>query len=195
MTEDGHKTADSEAISKLSVAEERGAREKAVAEELAKAFELKEFLWFRNQAEFTVEASRLVALATDLKTDERFQFIQLTDVSAVDYLKLEGDYPERFALIYGLFSFFLKTRIRLKVWIDEDSPSAPTLCGVYGSANWGEREVFDMFGIEFDGHPNLSRILMPTDFGSHPLRKDYPLRGRGERDDFPRMRRGGKHDL
>lgn len=169
-------------------------REKVMAEKVGERFELDAPAVFRGQYEFTVEASRIVQILRELKDDEEFAFNRLTDLTAVDYLKLEG-YEERFAVLYLIYSYENKTHLRLRVWVDEDDPKIPTVSGVFGAANWGEREVYDMFGLEFIGHPNLERILLPANFGSFPLRKDYPLRGRGERDDFPRLRRGEKEDL
>jgi NADH-quinone oxidoreductase subunit C len=169
-------------------------RDRAMADKVADRFEFETRKEFRGQHEFTVESSRIVQVLRELKEDDEFLFTKLTDVTAVDYLKLEG-YDERFAVLYELFSYQYKTRLRLRVWVDEDKPKTPSASSVFGCADWGEREVYDMFGIEFTGHPNLQRILLPVDFGSYPLRKDYPLRGRGERDDFPRLRRGAKEDL
>ena len=80
-------------------------------------------------------------------------------------------------------------RFRLKVRVPGTDPRLPTLSSVWPSANWAERETFDLYGILFDGHPDLRRILMPEEFTAFPLRKDYPLRGRGERHNFPRLTR------
>jgi NADH-quinone oxidoreductase subunit C len=87
------------------------------------------------------------------------------------------DYPERrprFDVVYNLYSVSKSHRIRLKVRVD-DGESVPSVTSVWSTANWHEREVFDMFGIRFDGHPDLRRILMPEDWEGHPLRKDFPL--------------------
>jgi NADH-quinone oxidoreductase subunit C len=116
-------------------------------------------------------------------------FDMLVDVTAVDYLKLDG-HPERFAVVWNLLSTKANKRQIVKAYLDEEDPRAPTVSDLWPAADWGEREVFDMFGIRFDGHPGLRRILMPEDYGSHPLLKEYPLRGRGERDNFPVLRRG-----
>ena len=87
--------------------------------------------------------------------------------------------PQRFDVIYSLYSTRLRHRVRLKVRV-ADEGAAPSVSGIWPSANWLEREVFDMFGIRFDGHPGLRRILMPDDWQGHPQRKDYPLEGPGE---------------
>ena len=84
----------------------------------------------------------------------------------------------------------LRLTMSVKTWVDEEQPVVPTCSDLWPAAGWAEREVYDMFGIEFEGHPNLIRLLMPFDYSGHPLRKDYPLRGRGERDNFPVIRRG-----
>ena len=103
----------------------------------------------------------------------RFNF--LSDVTASDW----PPRAKRFDVIYSLYSISLKHRVRLKVQAG-DGEAVPTLCGVWPSANWLEREVFDLFGIRFAGHPDLRRILMPDDWQGHPQRKDYPLEGPGE---------------
>jgi NADH-quinone oxidoreductase subunit C len=81
-------------------------------------------------------------------------------------------------------------RLVVKAGVDEPDPTLPTVVHLWPGANWMEREVYDMFGITFSGHPDLRRILMPEEFTAFPLRKDYPLRGRGERHNFPRLSRG-----
>ncbi len=103
-----------------------------------------------------------------LKVEADFDY--LVDVTAVDWPKR----PERFDLVYILYSFARNERVRIKTYIkDGDKPK--TAVGVHLTANWLEREVFDMFGIEFDGHPDLRRILMPDEWEGHPLRKDYSI--------------------
>jgi NADH-quinone oxidoreductase subunit C len=97
------------------------------------------------------------------------------------------DVPEigtRFAVVYELYSLEHNHRFRLKARVPEDDPRLPSAYGLWKSALWGEREAHDMFGVEFDGNPDMRRLLMPEDFPGFPLRKDYPLRGRGERDAF-----------
>ena len=82
-----------------------------------------------------------------------------------------------------------RERVVVKVGVDDPDPELPSAVALWLGANWMEREVFDLFGIRFDGHPDLRRILMPDEFTAFPLRKDYPLRGRGERHNFPRLTR------
>jgi len=108
-----------------------------------------------------------------LKAEAGFDY--LVDLTAVDYPKR----PERFDLVYILYSFPRNQRIRIKTRIPDGSKPA-TAVGVHPTANWLEREVFDMFGIEFAGHPHMRRILMPEEWQGHPLRKDYPIRHQDE---------------
>ncbi len=86
--------------------------------------------------------------------------------------------PARFEVVYHFFSLLLKARLRVKVPVEESDPEVDSLAGLWASANWFEREVWDMYGIRFRGHPNLKRILMYAEFQGHPLRKDYPVNKR-----------------
>lgn len=143
---------------------------------------------FRNQVTLIVELGGIHALLEHLR--DALGFDVLVDLTAVDYLKLDGDHPERFGITYHVSRTADESRLRIRTYVDEDEPVAPTACDVWKGANWAEREVYDMYGIEFRGHPNLIRILLPQEYSGFPLRKDYPLRGRGERDNFPVIRRG-----
>lgn len=118
-----------------------------------------------------------------LRDDPELRFDQLSDVCGVDYLN-QGK-PERFCVVYNLYSFTTRTQFRVKAFVPEDDPTIDTASDLWQAAHWGEREAYDMFGIEFRGHADLRRILMPFDYEGYPLRKDYPLIGRGERMDFP----------
>jgi len=109
-------------------------------------------------------------------------FDMLMDLTAVDYLN-QGC-PERFVMVYFLYSVQENTHFRVKAWVPEGEASIDTVSSVWAAANWAEREVFDMFGISFNGHPDLRRILLPEGYTGHPLQKDYPITGRGERHDF-----------
>lgn len=135
-------------------------------------------LWVR------VPAERLLDVARYLRDDAACRFEQLVDVTCVDYLNFP-DADDRFGVIYALLSLTHNHRLWLKVFVNDPEPRVPSVCTIWPGANWMEREVFDMFGIHFVGHPDLRRILMPEGFQDHPLRKDYPLRGKGEREAFP----------
>jgi NADH-quinone oxidoreductase subunit C len=111
---------------------------------------------------------------TFLKEEPGLEFDGLVDLTAVDYL---GRRP-RFDVVYHLLSFATKQRLRVKVRLDESDVEVPSLTTLWGSANWLEREVWDMYGIRFTGHPNLKRLLMYEEFQGHPLRKDYPVQRR-----------------
>jgi len=103
-------------------------------------------------------------------------FDMLMDLTAVDYLKYPGreDGP-RFEVVYHLYSLAHNHRVRIKTRVDEDDAVVPSAVGLWPSANWFEREVWDMFGVRFSGHPNLMRLLLYEEFVGHPLRKDYPI--------------------
>ena len=116
----------------------------------------------------TASLSSLVDFVEFLKTDSNCRFSSLVDITAVDH----PDREERFDLVYHFLSMYQNQRIRLKVAVREDD-IVPSIIEVHPSANWFEREVFDMFGISFEGHPDMTRILMPEDWVGHPLRKDY----------------------
>ena len=119
--------------------------------------------------------SRLLDVATYLRDTPGAQFDFCSDVTATDWPPRE----RRFDVIYCLYSTTLRHRVRLKVRLF-DGEGVPSVSVVWPGANWLEREVFDMFGIRFDGHPDLRRILMPDEWQGHPQRKDYPLEGPGE---------------
>lgn len=107
----------------------------------------------------------------------------LTDLTAVDNLNLGG--YERFVVVYHLLSHEHEQRLVVKAYIPEKKPVIPSVVSLWKTADWQEREVYDLFGIEFSGHPNLIRIMNPDEFKGHPLRKDFPRQGKGERRNFP----------
>ncbi len=129
-------------------------------------------------------AERLLEIMQFLRTDEACLFEQLCDLTCVDYLNFP-DATDRFAVIYSLLSLTRNDRLWIKCWVNDPDPEVPSVVGIWRGAEWQEREVWDMFGIRFADHPDLRRILTWEAFKAHPLRKDYPLRGRGEREDYP----------
>ncbi|MCA9169454.1 MAG: NADH-quinone oxidoreductase subunit C [Planctomycetales bacterium] len=116
-------------------------------------------------------------------------FDMLVDVTCVDYLNFRRA-THRFGLVYLLCNTVTAERLTVRVLLNEDELTVDSAVPLWEGANWMEREVWDMFGIRFDGHPDLRRILLPEEFTAHPLRKDYPLQGRGERHNFTAIRRG-----
>jgi NADH-quinone oxidoreductase subunit C len=120
----------------------------------------------------TVPVEKIVSALTALRDAPNLMFEQLIDVCGVDY----PDRPQRFEVVYALLSVSLNLRLRVKVLTDEDTP-VPSVVGVYPSANWFERETWDMYGIFFAEHPDLRRILTDYGFDGHPMRKDFPLTG------------------
>lgn len=125
---------------------------------------------FRGEMTLFITKETLLPLAQALH--DEFSVQMLIDITAVDYFPQE---TPRFHLVYQLYALEANFLLRLRLPVDATEPSVPTLAGIYPNANWYEREVFDMFGITFEGHPDLRRIIMPYDWQGHPLRKDYPL--------------------
>src|SRR4051812_28547099 len=128
---------------------------------------------FVGEISLTVARDRIVEVAQAFRDDG---FNYLVDLAGVDYSKFPAWTGDRFGVSYTLYSFSKNNRVRLKVTTDENTP-IPTVTSVWKTANWHERETFDMLGIVFEGHPNLERILMWEGFNGHPLRKDFPIRG------------------
>jgi NADH-quinone oxidoreductase subunit C len=144
-----------------------------------KAFPLSEF---RDNRRVIVPAERLLDVLRCLK--EKGGFDMLAELTAADYLHYP-DARDRYGVVYVLVNTTTGERAIVKTWVNDPDPALPSAFPLWKGANWLEREVYDMYGIVFDGHPDLRRILMPEEFTSWPLRKDYPLRGKGERHNFP----------
>ena len=136
---------------------------------------------FRDNVRYVAAPERLIEVMTFLKTEAGFDY--LADITGIDYLH----YPnatDRYGIVYCLANTETAERVYVKVLVNDPDPTLPSVYRLWKGADWMEREVFDMFGVAFEGHPDLRRILMPDGFESYPLRKDYPLRGRGERHNF-----------
>jgi NADH-quinone oxidoreductase subunit C len=162
---------------------------------------------YRGDATIVLRRESLVEVARALKEDPAFQMNLLVDLTAVDYsafgrkpspaffassgvaVRPRTEIPDpapwpgppstaRFAVVYHFYSLALKHRLRLSVPVEEDDAKVDSITSLWGGANWLEREVWDMFGVEFEGHPDLKRILMYEEFEGHPLRKDYPVKKR-----------------
>jgi len=129
---------------------------------------------FRGELTFIIKKDYITDVALFFRDNEQLGCNFLSDLCGVDKVKTEGI----FEVIYHLYSISNNHRVRLKVPIPSGYPYISTATNIWETANWHERETFDMFGIVFEGHPNLCKILMPDEFEGHPLRKDYPLDGR-----------------
>jgi NADH-quinone oxidoreductase subunit C len=142
---------------------------------------------FRGQTRVVVPAPETLD-ALRLLRQQGFDL--LVDVTCVDYLEYRGA-RHRYGLVYLLASTTTNQRLTVRVFVDdpvsadEKWPTVRSVEPLWRAADWLEREVWDLFGIQFAGHPDLRRLVMPEDFTAHPLRKDYPLQGRGERHNFP----------
>jgi NADH-quinone oxidoreductase subunit C len=165
---------------------------------------------FRDMVTVVVPRDMIVPVCTFLRDDPTLRYDMLAELHGVDYLNYPGA-THRFAVNYGLTSIPNNNRLWLKVFLDPTRDTAPghdvrdedvfekgdpglkveSVCGVWPGAEWMEREAYDMFGIIFVGHPDLRRVLTWNGFGSYPLRKDYPLRGVGEREDYKIVTREG----
>lgn len=131
----------------------------------------------QGDAVAVVRREQLTKIMAFLKEDPRLLFNVLVDITAVDYAARKP----RFDVVYHLLSLTFNRRLRIKAAAEEDQPAVDTVSHLWSSANWLEREVWDMFGIRFKGHPDLRRILLYDEFQGHPLRKDYPIRKRQPR--------------
>ena len=139
---------------------------------------------FAHQTILSVKPERILEILRLLKNDPECSFDYLQDICGVDYLN--KGMAERFCVVYNLYSFNHNSSIRIKAFVSENNPKINSVSSLWASADWAEREVYDMYGIEFLNHPNLKRIFLPDDYHGNPLRKDYPLQGKGERDNFPK---------
>ena len=140
------------------------------------------FSEFRGQTRVVVPQESIHDVLKTLK--EQLAFDLLVDITCVDYLNYRGA-KDRFGLVYLLANSETNERIIVRTFLSDPDPTAPSAVDLWEGANWLEREAWDLFGIRFSGHPDLRRIVLPEEFTAHPLRKDYPLQGRGERHNFP----------
>jgi len=154
-----------------------------IAERLKERFlsEIIDIRQFRDQVFVSIKREKIVEICRFLHEDPEIRMDFLVDLCGVDY----PGRKYRFEIIYNLFSIKFRHRIILKALIPEDDPSIDSVVSIWNTANWHEREACDMFGIVFNGHPDLRRILMPEDWEGFPLRKDYPLTGREDREYKP----------
>ena len=155
---------DFQEIAKNSVAEKLKAWDSRAVAELIE---------FRGETTLVVSRDHLTAILDYLMNEPALQFTFLEDITAVDRCPLEP----RFELNYQLLSIERKERIRLRVKLSGQDPVIASVTPLRATANWHEREIFDLFGIRFEGHPDLKRIVMPDDWEGFPLRKDYPTEG------------------
>jgi NADH-quinone oxidoreductase subunit C len=125
----------------------------------------------RGELTLEIAPAKIASICGFLKYDQKF--VRLSSVTAVDRYPLEP----RFEVVYHLHSIEHKQRVRLKCRLESDEPAVESVTSVWRGANWYEREVFDLFGINFLNHPDLRRIMLPDDWEGHPLRKDYPVTG------------------
>ncbi|MFZ0819797.1 MAG: NADH-quinone oxidoreductase subunit C [Candidatus Acidiferrales bacterium] len=128
---------------------------------------------YRGERTLLVPRSHLRRVAELLAGDAELDFNFLSDITGVDRFPVEP----RFELNYHMVSLSHRVTLRLRVRLHGSDPVAPSVTPVWATANWHEREIFDMFGVRFEGHPDLRRILMPDDWEGHPMRKDYPVEG------------------
>jgi NADH-quinone oxidoreductase subunit C len=141
---------------------------------------------FRDNRRIVAPSAQVYDVLAALKSD--FGFDMVIDITAVDYLEFP-DAADRFGVVYLLLNLSTGERLTIKTYLNPPDLELKSVYELWRGSDWMEREVFDMFGITFAGHPDLRRILMPDEFTAFPLRKDYPLKGRGERHNFPVLTR------
>ena len=130
---------------------------------------------FRGDQTLTVKKGSELKLFTFLRDDPELDFNFLMDLTAVDYMDRKD---ERFEMVYHLFSLKHNGRLRIKIPVSEDNCTIDSICSIWKTANWYEREVWDLYGIKFNNHPDMRRILLYKEFKGHPVRKDYPINKR-----------------
>jgi NADH-quinone oxidoreductase subunit C len=157
------------------VTDQAGAKQNPIVQRLRSWDEkaIVETAEFRGELTVVLAREHLQRAAEYLRAQAGLQFDFLSDISAVDRFPIEP----RFEVNYHLLSISLHQTLRLRVWVSGKDPVISTVIPVWPTANWHEREIFDLFGIRFEGHPDLHRILMPDDWEGYPLRKDYPVEG------------------
>lgn len=147
---------------------------------------LLEFRRFRDDITVTIRPEDLRAVMTELRDNAELQFNHLSSITGVDYSRYA--YPQewgqiRFGVVYNLFSYPHRANFAVRVVVPEENAEVPSIFDLWHTADWQEREIYDLIGVRFPGHPDLRRLFLYDDFeGEHPQRKDYPLRGKGERD-------------
>jgi NADH-quinone oxidoreductase subunit C len=153
-----------------------GLNPKDIAEKVKEKFpeQVVDVTEFRDQVSVIVKRDQIVPILKYLHDDPLLSLDHLQDLTAVDYLKKKD---VRFEVVYNLYSIKYRHQIRIRAQVPDDNPSISSVVPIWAGANWHERECYDMFGIIFNGHPDLRRILMPEDWEGNPLRKDYPLKG------------------
>jgi len=139
---------------------------------------------YQDEVTFVVDKKEIVNICKFLKNNEELKFISLVDVCGVDRFTKK----DRFEVVYNLWSDLLKNRIRLRVKVDEEDLKIDSVTSIWKSANWYERETYDMFGIVFNNHPDLRRIYMPEDYEYFPLRKDFSIAGVPDSIPLPRKK-------
>ncbi len=142
------------------------------------------FSEFRGDITIEVKKEKIVDIIRLLKEDKDTAYNALADLTAVDYLEIPKS-RERFAVVYILYSHSINKYLKVKAWVPESDASINSVTDMWRSADWPEREAAEMYGITFKGHPDPRKLLLPDYYENFPLRKDYPLRGKGERDNFP----------
>jgi NADH-quinone oxidoreductase subunit C len=130
-----------------------------------------------GQVGVSLKKDRIRDICLYLRDEPLLRMDLLADLTAVDFSTYPGDSGPRFEVVYNMISITHRHRIRLKVRVPEEDPRIDSVSSIWQTANWHERETFDLMGIKFDGHPDLRRILLPEDWEGHPLRKEYPLKG------------------
>ena len=146
------------------------------SDELKKRFgeAVRESAVFRGEVTVVLDPGKVVEACRFLKLDPDLSYEMLSDLTAIHFMDRDWEYE----VLYHLYSFRNNARLRLKIRLAETN-HAPSVCSIWSTADWQEREQFDLVGVVFDGHPDLRRILMPDDFEFYPLRKDFPVEGHG----------------